>query len=304
MKTTLINPIHKRTPEQLKRLQELPLVQKIALTERRLSQFYYHYKGNVYISFSGGKDSTALLHLARNLFPDIKAAFIDTGLEYPEIRDFVKQAENVDWVKPQKTFKQVIDQYGYPVVSKEVAQKINDIRTTKSDKFRNKRLYGDAKGNGKLPEKWKYLIDAPFKISGTCCEALKKRPAKKYEKETGLHAIVGTMAAESYLRKTQWLRGGCNSFSTSRPMSAPMSFWTEEDVLKYLSDFNVEYSKIYDMGEKRTGCMFCMFGCQFDDEDGIQRFERMKTSHPKQYTYCMDNLGLRDVLAFVNKDKV
>lgn len=280
------------------------MVQKIALTERRLSQFYYHYKGNVYISFSGGKDSTALLHLARNLFPDIKAAFIDTGLEYPEIRDFVKQAENVDWVKPQKTFKQVIDQYGYPVVSKEVAQKINDIRTTKSDKFRNKRLYGDAKGNGKLPEKWKYLIDAPFKISGTCCEALKKRPAKKYEKETGLHAIVGTMAAESYLRKTQWLRGGCNSFSTSRPMSAPMSFWTEEDVLKYLSDFNVEYSKIYDMGEKRTGCMFCMFGCQFDDEDGIQRFERMKTSHPKQYTYCMDNLGLRDVLAFVNKDKV
>jgi 3'-phosphoadenosine 5'-phosphosulfate sulfotransferase (PAPS reductase)/FAD synthetase len=302
MKADIMMPAHERTPDQLKRLQGLPLIQKVDLTERRLSQFYNYYGGKVYISFSGGKDSTVLLHIARKLFPEIKAAFIDTGLEYPEIRDFVKQTPNVDWVRPDITFKAVIDKYGYPIISKEVAQKLQEIQTTKSDKLRNKRLYGDDKGNGRLPKKWQYLINAPFKISGKCCDALKKRPVKKYERLTGLHPVVGTMAAESRLRKTQWFKGGCNSFQGNRPMSAPISFWTEEDVLEYLKVHQVPYSKIYDMGEKRTGCMFCMFGCQFDDEDGMRRFERMKISHPKQYRYCMENLGLKDVISYINKE--
>lgn len=83
-----------------------------------------HYKGKVYISFSGGKDSTVLLDIARRLFPDIEAVYIDTGLEHPELRDFVKTIDNVTWLKPEMNFRKVIEQYGYPLISKEVANAI------------------------------------------------------------------------------------------------------------------------------------------------------------------------------------
>mgnify|MGYP000264252689 CR=1 FL=1 len=53
-------------------------------------EWYMRYDGQVFISFSGGKDSTVLLDLARRVYPDIPAVYVDTGLEYPELRDFVK----------------------------------------------------------------------------------------------------------------------------------------------------------------------------------------------------------------------
>lgn len=75
----------------------------------------------VYVSFSGGKDSTVLLNLARKLYPDISAAYVDTGLEYPEIRGFVRRQENVEILRPKMNFRQVIEKYGYPFIGKEVA---------------------------------------------------------------------------------------------------------------------------------------------------------------------------------------
>ena len=173
-KSTLLKGKQKRTNEHLTRLQALPLEQKINLTLRRISEFYNRLNGDVYISFSGGKDSTVLLHLVRSLYHGVKAVFADTGLEFPEIREFVKSVDNVEWVKPKMNFKDVLLKYGYPVVSKEVASKINDIRNTGSEKLKNKRLYGDEKGNGKVSEKWKFLIDAPFECSGKCCNVMKK----------------------------------------------------------------------------------------------------------------------------------
>lgn len=285
--------------ENLQRLQALPLEQKISLTERRIKEFYDYFSGQVYVSFSGGKDSTVLLHIVRRLFPDVPGVFVNTGLEYPEIVEFVQTIDNVTQLRPKMPFTEVIKKYGYPVVSKEVAQKINEIRITKSDKLRNKRLHGDEKGNGKIPEKWKYLIDAPFKISHKCCDIMKKSPIKKYERLTERKSIVASMAAESRLREQTYIKKGCNSFDGKRPMSLPMAFWAEQDIWQYIKKYNVRYSKIYDIGEKRTGCMFCMFGCQFNDEDGIQRFERMKIHHPKQYNYCMEKLGLREVIAYI-----
>ena len=119
---------NEHTKERLKELQALPLERKIGFTAARIIEWYNHYNGKVYVSFSGGKDSTVLLHIARTLFPDIKAVFIDTGLEYPEIRNFVKTFDNVDWIKPKMVFTEVIKKYGYPVISKDVANKVICVR--------------------------------------------------------------------------------------------------------------------------------------------------------------------------------
>ena len=105
--------------EDLKRMQAMPLEDKIARTKLLIKEWYEFFNGKVAISFSGGKDSTVLLHIARQVYPDIPAVFYDTGLEYPEIREHVKTFDNVEWIKPKKTFKQVVLEYGYPVVSKE-----------------------------------------------------------------------------------------------------------------------------------------------------------------------------------------
>ena len=107
---------------ELKQKQSLPLEAKIAMTLRRIREWYEYWDGNVYVSFSGGKDSTVLLHLVRQYYPDVTAVFSDTGLEFPEIREFVKTVPNVTWLRPAMTFKKVIEKHGYPVISKEQAQ--------------------------------------------------------------------------------------------------------------------------------------------------------------------------------------
>ena len=118
-----------RSIDELHEKQSLPLELKIRMTEERIRQWVREYgEDGVYISFSGGKDSTVLLDIARRLYPNLKAAFFDTGLEYPEIRQFVKTFDNVDWVKPKMTFKEVLDKYGYPFISKEVSECVHGAR--------------------------------------------------------------------------------------------------------------------------------------------------------------------------------
>jgi len=251
----------------------------------------------VYVAFSGGKDSTVLLDLVRRIYPDVPGVFVDTGLEYPEIRVFVKTKENIVWLRPKMPFPEVIKKYGYPVVSKEVAQKIYEIRNTNSDKLRNKRLYGDEKGNGKIPDKWKSLINAPFLISNKCCNVMKKAPFKRFVKQTKRMGIIGTMAGESRLRLQGYLQNGCNLSDAKTPLSKPLSFWSEDDIWDYIKKYNLPYSKIYDTGVKRTGCMFCMFGVHL--EKGENRFQRMKKTHPNQWNYCINNLGCGKVLDYI-----
>ena len=117
------------TIQDLRIRQALPLEQKILMTKTRIKEWvnYYGLEG-VYVSFSGGKDSTVLLHIARSIYPDIKAVFVDTGLEYPEIRDFVKTFDNVDIIRPKMNFKQVLNKYGYPIISKEVSECVYGAR--------------------------------------------------------------------------------------------------------------------------------------------------------------------------------
>lgn len=106
---------------QLKQLQALPLEIKIAKTKQRIREFYNELGGKVYISFSGGKDSTVLLDLVRQEFPNVIAVYCDTGLEYPELKEFVKKQNNIEIIKPKKSFLQVIKEFGFPIISKDVS---------------------------------------------------------------------------------------------------------------------------------------------------------------------------------------
>ena len=121
-----------RTMEQLREMQRLPFEAKIALAENRIWEWEREFYGNTVVSFSGGKDSTVLLNLVRRINPDIRAVFSDTGLEYPEIRAFVKRQTNVDIVKPKMRFDEVISTYGYPLIGKEVAEAIYYARRIRS----------------------------------------------------------------------------------------------------------------------------------------------------------------------------
>ncbi len=303
----------------MKLLQALPLDLKIAKTQNRIKEWYNYYGGNVYVSFSGGKDSTVLLDIVRGLYPDVEAVYVDTGLEYPELRDFVKTIDNVTWLKPKMNFKKVIQTYGYPIISKEVSLKIAETRS-KPDGYASQSFNSNSPkilkyGKRYDLSKWKFLLEAPFLISNKCCDIMKKKPAKQYEKETGNYPIIGTMACESQVRKTVWKMHGCNAFDTKRPTSQPLSFWTEQDILEYIKKYNLSYAPVYgeivlDNNGKyhttkcdRTGCVFCMYGCHLEKEPN--RFQMLKQTHPKLWEYCMKpiesgGLGMRDVMEYIN----
>ena len=125
-----MNGVH--DAQRLAELTALPLERKIQISQTRIIEWYTHYKGNVCVSFSGGKDSTVLLHLVRTMFPDVKAVFSNTGLEYPEIRQFATSRPNVDVVNPSMRFDEVISTYGYPLIGKEVAEAIYYARRISS----------------------------------------------------------------------------------------------------------------------------------------------------------------------------
>ena len=112
-----------RTIQDLQMMQALPLNTKVRMTQQRIRDWVNRYGlDGVSVSFSGGKDSTVLMTIAREMYPNIKGVFFDTGLEYPEIRAFVKTWDNIDWIRPKMTFRQTIEKYGYPFISKEVAE--------------------------------------------------------------------------------------------------------------------------------------------------------------------------------------
>ncbi|MBR6624581.1 MAG: phosphoadenosine phosphosulfate reductase family protein [Ruminococcus sp.] len=309
-----------RTKDDLIKIQSVPLEVKILMTQRRIREWVSEFGvDGVYVSFSGGKDSTVLLHLVRKLYPDVEAVFVNTGLEFPEIQKFVKSFDNVKVLYPEMTFSEVIKKYGYPFLSKSLSHNIAIARNNPDGKIKKNVFSPEYKG---LYSAYKYITltdksQTDLMISDKCCDVMKKAPLHKYEKETGKVGIVATMACESKVREKSWLETGCNSFDGKYKISKPMSFWTEQDVLEYIRRNNIEIASVYGeiyqdipdqlpgqsifewveefvakgcplstTGERRTGCIFCGFGAHLEKGEG--RFERLKRTHPKQYDYCMN----------------
>ena len=201
----------------------------------------------------------------------------------------------------------------------------------RGSEYRLLRLNGeltDSKGNYSRfnQEKYKFFLDAKFEISDLCCDIMKKKPAHDYEKKTGRKPILAVMASESRMRTQKWLQDGCNAFNAKRPLSNPMSFWTEQDVLLYTKENNLPICSVYGevitdyeaMGQcenqmsfanydfsnseslllkttgcQRTGCVLCGFGCHLEKEAN-QRFVNLKKTHPKFHNllYVLKNNGI------------
>lgn len=277
--------------------QSYPLEIKEAMSLLRIEQWIRKQGVNrVYIAFSGGKDSTVLLDLVRRVCPSVPAVFVDTGLEYPEIRQFVKTIDNVIWLRPKMSFREVLLRYGYPLTSKQTAAGIRKLTTQNlSERHRNKLLHGDERGTrGKIPERFKHLLDADFRVSEKCCDVLKERPRLNFERSCRKKGITGEMAIESLGREKEYLKTGCNAFNQGSPKSKPLSFWTDSDIWAYIKKYNIRYSAAYDMGYKRTGCMFCMFNVH--NEEQPNRFQLMQKTHPKLWDYCINKLGIKKPL--------
>ncbi|MDR2534100.1 MAG: phosphoadenosine phosphosulfate reductase family protein [Tannerellaceae bacterium] len=273
------------TSDELKYRQGWTLEQKIDHAVGVVSYFAGRVNGNIFASFSGGKDSTVMLDIIRRFVDkNVPAVFCNTGNEYPEVVKFVRQTANITVIRPEMHVKQVIEKYGFPLISKEQSQYIRQAKHTNSAKLRNIRLHGSINGIGKIAKKWKFLIDAPFDMSEKCCDHLKKKPFDKFHKETGLYPIIGTMAGESRLRFQKWLKHGCNSFESKMIASYPLSIWREEDIWAYIHKFNIPYCSIYDMGIRRTGCLCCGFGAHVK---GDRRFYFLKENKPKIYEHFM-----------------
>lgn len=296
----------------LRQRQSMPLDAKIIMSQRRIKAWHEHYKGRVYVAFSGGKDSMVLLHLVRQAYPNTPGVFVKTGLQYPSVVTLAQGQSNVRTIRPKMTFRQVLDHYGFPVVSKRVAQYVCEVQNSRGETA-TKRLRltgiktnGTSSKMGMIPYKWQYLCDAPFKISDRCCLALKKRPARKAEKEFG-KAMIGMMVGDSNGRLQSYIMHGCNAFHLKRPRSLPLAFWTEQDILQYHQRFGLPLASVYGQivgsngdlsltGAQNTGCIFCGFGAHLEQKPN--RFQRLRVTHPKLWQYCMDDLGMRNVLKF------
>ena len=282
------------------------LERKIQESWHRMEQWYNWCRMNgktCYVSFSGGLDSTVMLHLIRtNPFlknENIPVFFANTGLEYPEIVKFVRSVPGVQTIRSSKPFAQIVREYGYPVISKELSQKIYNLKRAKSVKWAISITTGWTgkrwSPKSKIPDKWMFLVSSPYLISDKCCEFMKKRPMRCIG-----CPFVGVRAAEGGSRELTYMESGCNAYENKSPRSWPIAFWKDKDVREYIKIHDVPYCCLYDMGHKRTGCWPCAFGIHL--EKWPNRFQLMEKQHPKLWDACMDRFGLQPILEYINEN--
>ena len=271
----------KFTKKDLQRFQAECLDDKIQRSIAKIAEWFSRWECAVYVSFSGGIDSSVLADLCAKwckiIGKPLYLVFSNTGLEYPEIQKhvkfFAKWLEekhgievHLEIVRPSMRFDQVIKLCGYPIISKEVSNTIRGARSSIKDGVYSHRLcklgvttdeYGGLYDSGehnyaeslegskfKAP-KWRPLLDLDCDISDECCKIMKKDPLAEYEKRTGRKPIIGTMACESMNRENAWFKNGCNAFDGRNPKSTPMAFWFKQDVLRYVKEFKLPIASVY-----------------------------------------------------------
>jgi len=266
------------------------LIQKVELAKQKIIEAYKKHNGNIFISFSGGKDSTILLHIARSIYPDIKVVFSNTTNELFEVFQYVKTFDNIIHVKPKLSFSEVIRKHGFPAISKEVSQKVYELKTTNGATTRNTRMHGDKKGNGRLSTKWRFLAELDFNVTNKCCAILKKDPLNKWAKEHNMTPVIALMADESMLRQQLALYG---EDEEKKIYPFLRTGWTEQDIWDYAMIHNIRFAECYYdrvvdghfiPARTRTGCEYCAFGVHLEEND---RFYTSAILTPKRYNKMM-----------------
>jgi 3'-phosphoadenosine 5'-phosphosulfate sulfotransferase (PAPS reductase)/FAD synthetase len=300
--------------EKLKLDEALPFEDKVNLTKEIIKNTYKQKDGKIYVAYSGGKDSKVLLHITRQLYPEVLGVFNNTTNEKKEILEYVENTENVKWLLPKKGFAWILKNYGFPMVSKKVCKQVNTIKnpTDKNKNVTNLMLTGfTSKGKylfrEKMSEKWKPLINEDFCITSKCCEILKHKPSEEFQKQSGLFPLTGIMASEGDTRRTEIERSGYVIDSLARPLG----FWSEEDIWEYSKRYNLRFAEnyydryvngVFVSADKRSGCDLCFMGFQFEITKKRQsdmfyqnRAEKSMICEPKRFEKIMniENNGVK-----------
>ena len=306
--------------DNFKSMKYMPYEMKPSFSMKRVRQWYEHWDGMIYISFSGGLDSSILAHVVCSAYEKyglkgkIPLVCVDTRTEFPEIRGFTK--EYVKWLQhqfprldielvtiyPKHNFKWVIENKGFPIISKDTAGKIRKLRYGNlGDRHRNYLLNGDERGKfGMLSKKWQckaYPEITKYDISDQCCEIMKKEPFRRYVREHKRYPCIGITQDEGFRRENQYNHTGCNVYDGTTIKSQPIAFWVRQDVLQYKMEYQIPICSVYGdvirnrqgiyltTKEQRTGCILCGFGCHLEVEPN--RIQRLSESHPSIYHWGM-----------------
>lgn len=277
----------------------------------------------------GGLDSITLFIFLKKIgihIPGVSASL----LEDKSIQKIHKQL-GIEVVQPYKNKSQILQEFGFPVLSKEIASKIETLQnpTEKNKTVRHAIMTGETGEYGgyrkntrmKMSQKWlekfggyenetegtNYQIP-DFKVSSKCCYYLKEKPCDDWAKQHNSVPYLGLMASEGGRRQKSLMINGCNYFGRTTIRSAPFAIFNRQDLLRLAVELNVPVPEIYggilqdENGQyytpkaQRTGCSMCGFGIHLEKRP--HRFDLLKESNPKEWEYwmfncCKDNDGKR-----------
>lgn len=227
------------------------------------------------------------------------------------------------WTKPQ-----IIQEFGFPVLSKEIAAKVELLAhpTEKNKTVRHAIVTGETGEYGgfqknsrmKMSQKWLEKFGGyanteegtdyqtpNFKVSSKCCYYLKEKPCDDWAREHNSVPFLGLMASEGGRRAKSLMINGCNYFGQSTIRSAPFAIFSRQDLLQLALDLNVPVPEIYGTiergedgqlrttGAQRTGCSMCGFGIHLEKRP--HRFDQLKERNPKEWEYWMYNCCVDDL---------
>lgn len=308
--------------------QKLPYELKVKYAYNRAWEFYN--RVDCFVSV-GGLDSITLLIFLREYCGIHIPAVSVSSLEDQSIQQIHKQL-GVTALKPKKSKVQVIREFGYPILSKEIANKISLLQnpSEKNQTVRHAIITGETGEYGgyrkntrmKLSQKWLELFGgpeneregvhyqtAPFLVSDKCCYYLKEKPCDDYAKETGSYPMMGLMASEGGRREKALMIHGCNYFGKTTTRSAPFAIFNRQDLLQLALDLKVPVPEIYgtieqkENGElyttkaQRTGCSMCGFGIQMEKRP--HRFDLLRQRNEKEWEFWMYKMGWGKVLDYI-----
>ena len=312
--------------------QSLPYKAKIAHAEIRAREFYEKMDGNCYVSV-GGLDSITLFLFLKSIGINVPAISV-SSIEDKSIQRIHKLL-GIQEIKPYKSKVQVLEEHGFPIISKEKAGKIKALQnpTTKNTTVRHAIMTGETGEQGgfktiktgsrmRLPQKWLDLFGgpenekygtsyktAPFKVSNDCCYHMKEKPCDDFAKKNKLFPYVGMMASEGGQREKALMKHGCNYYGKTVTRSCPFAIFNRQDLLQLALDLKVPVPEIYGTIEckedgtlyttmaQRTGCSMCGFGIHIEKRP--HRFDRLKEANPQEWEFWILKKGWGAVLDYI-----